>query len=166
LYDFTTTLEILKISDANRSSTLANTIRICIVYQIRRTKHKLMDTTNKWRYRFCNQSLVTGRVVWYCALQVLADTFAGFGFVLGRIGVGERGSSGTGGGERGSSGRGGKVEEEEEEGGGREQREGGERASAWSREEVRARRHGGYDEEGRPCGLLMGWLEGEKRKKE
>jgi hypothetical protein len=35
LYDFTTTLDILKISDANRSSTLANTIIICIVYQIR-----------------------------------------------------------------------------------------------------------------------------------
>jgi len=45
-----------------------------------------MDTTNKWRYRFYNKSLVTGRVVWCCALQVLADTFAGFGFVLGTIG--------------------------------------------------------------------------------
>ena len=41
-----------------------------------------MDTTNKWRYRFYNKSLVIGRVVWCCALQVLADTFAGFGFVL------------------------------------------------------------------------------------
>ena len=45
-----------------------------------------MDTTNKWRYRFYNKSLVIGRVVWCCALQVLADTFAGFGFVLGTIG--------------------------------------------------------------------------------
>jgi hypothetical protein len=96
-------------------------------------------------------------------LQVLADTFAGFGFVLGRIGVGERGSSGTGGGERGSPGR-GEVEEEEE--GGREQREGGESPSAWSREGGARTAHAGCDEDGRPRGLSTGWLEKKEEKKE